>query len=211
MNSSNEKSPARIQRNWFARLAAFVVSAGLLAGAGGDAAESTRAARASSVLDLAGHPVDPFRKRECAALVFIFISTDCPISNRYVPEIRRLQTKYAPKKIFFALIHADPTVSGEAVRKHAEEFQLSGEVLRDPDHLLVKRCRARVTPEAAIVTPDGQLVYHGRIDDRYMELGKARPEAQTHDLENALEAVLAGKAVAAKETRAIGCSIPSAK
>ena len=212
MNSSGYDPAAASRRNWFARLAAsFVLCAGLLAGAASDAGEPPKAARAGTVLDLTGHPIDPFRARDHAALVFIFISTDCPISNRYAPEVRRLQSKYASRRIFFALVHADPTVSGAAVRKHAEEFQLSGEILRDPAHVLVKKCRARVTPEAAVFTPDGQLAYRGRIDDRYVELGKARPEARTHDLADALEAILAGKAIAARETRAIGCSIPSAK
>lgn len=166
---------------------------------------------AAAIFDLAGRPVDPFRADDAVARVFIFISTDCPISNRYAPEIRRLHQQFAPRKIAFWLVHADPAVSTDAMRKHASEFQLACDVLHDPKHSLVRRCRVRVTPEAAVFTRDNQLVYHGRIDDLYVELGQARLEARTHDLEAALEATLAGKPVPTNETRAIGCSIPSLK
>jgi hypothetical protein len=52
------------------------------------------------------------------------------------------------------------------------------------------------------------LVYRGRIDDRVEDLGRERARAVRHDLADALDAVLAGRAVAVPETRAIGCSIP---
>jgi hypothetical protein len=64
-----------------------------------------------------------------------------------------------------------------------------------------------VTPEAAIFGRDRQLLYHGRIDDQYVELGRARRRPTTHDLESALEAVLAGRKVAPAGPPAVGCSI----
>ena len=65
--------------------------------------------------------------------------------------------------------------------------------------------KARVTPEAAIFLPNRKLAYHGRIDDRYIDFGKARNAPTTHDLEAALEAVIAGKPVPSEATRAVGC------
>jgi hypothetical protein len=81
-------------------------------------------------------------------------------------------------------------------------------VLRDPRHLLVKRAKVRVTPEAAVFAPDGQLLYHGRIDNRYVDFGKARPAATQHELKSVLEAIAHGRPVPLSETRAIGCYIP---
>jgi len=52
-----------------------------------------------------------------------------------------------------------------------------------------------------------QLVYDGRIDDWYVELGRARPAPITHELDDAIRAVLAGKAVAKSEVRGVGCYI----
>ena len=49
------------------------------------------------------------------------------------------------------------------------------------------------------------VLYRGRIDDRYIEFGKDRPEPTVRDLERALDAIIAGKPVPVRETRAIGC------
>ena len=54
---------------------------------------------------------------------------------------------------------------------------------------------ATTTPEAAILVPQGgelHEVYRGRIDDRYIALGRERPQAMHHDLEEAIRAGRAG-------------------
>jgi hypothetical protein len=51
-------------------------------------------------------------------------------------------------------------------------------------------------------------VYHGRIDDRQVDLGVARPEASRHDLRDAIEAALSGKQPDETYAPAVGCSIP---
>jgi hypothetical protein len=79
------------------------------------------------------------------------------------------------------------------------------EALRDPGHEPVKLAKARVTPEAAVFSTHGELLYHGRIDDRYVDFGKSKREPTTHDLQDAIDAVLAGKPVRLPETRAAGC------
>ena len=52
------------------------------------------------------------------------------------------------------------------------------------------------------------ILYRGRIDNRYVELGRYRPEASVHDLHDALSAVVAGREVERPETIAIGCFLP---
>ena len=52
-----------------------------------------------------------------------------------------------------------------------------------------------------------EMIYRGRIDDRYTDFGKYRPAPTTHDLSDALEATLIEKPVARKFTKAIGCYI----
>ena len=77
-------------------------------------------------------------------------------------------------------------------------------ILRDTAHVLVKRTRVKVTPEAAIITAGGTVAYAGRLDDRFGKLGRQRPEATRHDLRAPLDAVLAGQAVANPRVEAIG-------
>ena len=135
--------------------------------------------------------------------VYVFTTTDCPISNRYAPEIQRLAKKFG-EEAKFVLVYSVPSDSPRAIGAHHNKFRYSISYVRDADQALMKKTGVTVTPEVAVMR-GSTLVYRGRIDDRFVELGRERPKPTTHDLEDALTAVIAGKAVARKETRAIGC------
>jgi len=159
------------------------------------------------LLDLTGRQIDPFQAAEAKAVVFLFIRTDCPISNRYAPEVRRLDEKFAASGVTFYLVYPDPDESAETIRRHLQEYKYRLGALRDPQHSLVKLTGVRVTPEAAVFAPQRRMIYRGRIDDRYMAFGQARPTPTTHDLEQVLETIIAGKPITGKTTAAIGCFI----
>lgn len=158
--------------------------------------------------DAGGRDVRPLDDR--APAVFIFTRTDCPISNRYAPEISRLHAAFAPKGIKFWLVYVDPAQIAEAVRKHMAEYGYHMGALLDSRHELVSITHAEVTPEA-IVYSDNHIVYRGRIDDRYLALGKARRTATRHDLEDVLRAIAEGRTVESRTTHAIGCFISDLK
>jgi AhpC/TSA family protein len=160
------------------------------------------------VSDLQGNRVDPFTGKPAVAVTLVFVSNDCPISNRYVPELNRLYERFAAQGIVFWLVHADPSETSAIIRAHAQEYELRVPELRDPKHELVRMAQVAVTPSAAVFTPDGRLLYRGRIDDRFVALGRERPEAQRHDLAEALEAVVNHRPVAVAVTPAVGCYIP---
>jgi hypothetical protein len=164
----------------------------------------------ASARDLDGRPVDPFAQRHAKGVVLIFVSTDCPIANRYAPDIERLYETYSGKQVAFWLVYADGHESATKIRAHLHDYQYKVAALRDPQHWLVKRCGAQRTPEACLFTPDGKEVYRGRIDDRFTDYGKARNEPSRRDLREAIEAVLAGRPVKVATTPVIGCFIPDA-
>lgn len=137
--------------------------------------------------------------------VLVFTTTDCPISNRYAPEIERLAAKFKGQAQF-VLVYPVPSDSSEMVREHAKKFAYSIETVRDADLKLVKQTGVTVTPEAAIMIGT-RVMYRGRIDDRYLDFGQDRLKPTRHDLQDALTAVIAGKPVAQRETRAVGCII----
>ena len=161
----------------------------------------------TNVIDLRGHSVNPF-EGQAKVIVFIFVNPECPISNRYAPEIQRLAKAFEPRDATFWLVYPDPDLSGETIQKHLKEYGYSLRAVRDPRHLLVKKSQVQVTPEAAVFVADGRLVYHGRIDDRYVDFGKERFAPTERDLETAIRACLANKAVPRAATKAIGCYIP---
>ena len=142
-----------------------------------------------------------------AMTVLIFVSTDCPVSNRYAPEIKRLHDEFTAKGVRFRLVYPNPLDDEAAIGKHLLAFGYPPIAERDRDHPLVKMAGATITPEAAVFDARQRLVYRGRIDDRFVELGRERPAATQHDLRNALTALLAGKAVSPATTQAVGCFI----
>ena len=162
----------------------------------------------AAALDLAGRPVDPLQTTNAKAVLLLFVSSTCPICNRYAPEFRRLHERFAPRGVTIWRVYPDADDTATVIQEHQREFGLPGEALRDPAHALVKLAGTQVTPEAALFLPGGRRVYRGRIDDWYADFGKSRPEPTRRDLLEAIEAVLAGRSVSNATTTAIGCQIP---
>jgi thiol-disulfide isomerase/thioredoxin len=156
--------------------------------------------------DIEGAPHNPFRSNS-AVRVFLFVRTDCPITNRYAPELQRIADEYRNNSVQFWLIYADRSETVANVRQQLSQYRFPGHALFDPHHLLVQRAQALVAPEAAVFDSGGKLLYHGRIDNRWVDVGKARPSATVHDLENVIAAALHGHPVKPAETRAIGCAL----
>jgi hypothetical protein len=138
-----------------------------------------------------------------ALTVFVFMTTDCPIANRYAPEVQRLAVEFK-SKASFVLVYPVPSDTQEMIREHISKFAYSIPSVRDVDQRLVKLTGVTVTPEVAVMK-GSELLYRGRIDDRYVDFGKERPAPTKHDLEDALIAIVAAKPVLARETRAVGC------
>jgi hypothetical protein len=162
------------------------------------------------VIDLAGRPSDPFASA-ARVRVFVFVRADCPITNRYAPELLRIAHVFPIDDVQIWLVYADPQTTAPQIRNHMMQYGFPGQPLRDPQQELVKRAHAVTAPEAAVFDGAGKLVYHGRIDDLWVDAGRARQMARTHDLEDAIEDTLTGRAVHQSETRAVGCSLADVK
>jgi thiol-disulfide isomerase/thioredoxin len=160
-----------------------------------------------SFSDTAGHlhtAADWTGKR---AVVLLFVSTDCPLSNRYVPEMNRIASTYGPRGIAFYAVQGDATVPLDQVRAHVKEFGYTFPYLIDPQEALAAFTGAVSTPEAAVLSPHGDVLYLGRVDNLLEDFGKERIRVTEFDLRDALDAVLAGKPVPHPRTKALGCAI----
>jgi thiol-disulfide isomerase/thioredoxin len=167
---------------------------------------STSPAAENTGFDLQGNPVDPLKSAGGKVVVLVFVRTDCPVSNRYAPLIQKLSTEHAGKAAFW-LIYPSKSESPEAIRKHEREYGYKIPALRDPRHVLVKESQVQITPEVAVFDLSKRLVYHGRIDNLYEDIGRARSTATTHELEDAIFAALTGKSLAVDATHGVGCYI----
>ena len=138
--------------------------------------------------------------------VLVFTTTDCPISNRYAPEIQRLAKQFEGR-VTFKLVYPVPADTEAMIREHVGKFGYTLAWQRDDKQSLVKQTGVTVTPEVAIIDSTGRQLYRGRIDDRYVAFGKDRPQPAVRDLERSLDAIIAGKPVPVAHTQAIGCFI----
>jgi thiol-disulfide isomerase/thioredoxin len=159
--------------------------------------------------DTEGIAHSPNEWAQARAVVLYFVTTDCPLSNGYAPEMNRIEQAYAPRGVFFYAVQGDTTIPDEEVRRHAREFGYRFPALLDPRQVLAGHTGATVTPEAVVLSREGAVLYLGRIDNKVEDFGKTRVEATEFDLRDALDAVLAGRPVAHPRTRALGCSITS--
>jgi hypothetical protein len=159
------------------------------------------------VRDIDGRALSLFRAGNTAAILF-FVTSDCPISNGYAPAIRQICGTNRARGIDCSLVYEDVEIAPDGVRRHLEEFGYRGiPATIDRDRTIADRARATVTPQAVVVDAAGEVRYRGRIDNRYADFGKPRRVVTIHDLQNALDAVVAGRPVENAETPALGCFI----
>lgn len=195
------------QRRWNVLLSATVLTTCLTA-----VAPAWRGAQSRDLIvtDLAGRRLQPLATSGVRATVFVFTRTDCPIAARYLPELERLQSRASTMAIAFWLVFLDRDEPVESIQAYLETHGFHGRVLRDREHALVRLAGATITPEAAVFahgSGEPTLVYRGRIDDRYVDLGRSRPEPTVRDLDVVLEAIGAGVPVRFRSTEAVGCVI----
>jgi peroxiredoxin len=142
-----------------------------------------------------------------SAIVVFFTTTDCPLSNTSIPEMNRIRNDYEGRSVSFYAVQTDTTIPEAEVRRHAKEFAISFPVLLDDRQILVQLAGATATPEVAVLSSSGKVLYLGRIDNRVEDFDKRRSVVTQFDLRNALDAVLAGKPVLRQKTPVVGCGI----
>lgn len=156
--------------------------------------------------DLRGNrrALDGFAKNK--AIVLVFVGADCPVSNLYLPGVVEMEKRYRSKGVQFLAVYPNEADDPDRAAGHAYDRDVPFLVLKDYGQKLADAVGVTRVPSAAIL--DGGLVlrYRGRIDDQYGVAAK-RPKATRNDLAEALDELLAGKAVSTPETEADGCLI----
>jgi peroxiredoxin len=139
------------------------------------------------------------------AVVVVFVGTECPVNNAFLPVLAELHKEYAPRGVAFVAVNSNHQDTPERVAAHARKYAVPFPVLKDAGNKVADAFGATRTPEAFVLSPAGQVLYRGRIDDQF-GVGYQRPGKPTRrDLAAALDEVLAGKPVSVPRTAAAGC------
>jgi peroxiredoxin len=139
-------------------------------------------------------------------VVLIFMATRCPYSNAFNGVMAQLASGYSSKGITFLGINSNKNESVEEVAQHAKEKGLNFTILKDPDNKVADQYGASVTPEAYLIDTSGKIRYHGALGS------SARPttdpnQANSQEIQAAIDQLLAGQTIAKAKTKAFGCSI----
>lgn len=141
------------------------------------------------------------------ALVLLFTSNRCPTAKAYVERLNALQADYGPRGVQLVAInsndpHLYPDESYRAMVAQATADGYTFPYLLDDGQDVARAYGPTCTFHAFLLDRERRLRYEGRIDD-----ARLAERVTTHDLRNALDAVLGGRQVEIPHTRAFGCSL----
>jgi hypothetical protein len=139
---------------------------------------------------------------ETPVSVVVFLDTECPVANQYVPELAAMAKRHPEAAIFGVISNA--SVTRAQALEHRKKFQIEFPEIFDASGELAARLKPTTTPEAFLIR-EGAIVYRGRIDDRWEKLGRQRERDPKKDLEEALVAAIAGTEIAVPRTEPVGC------
>ena len=144
--------------------------------------------------------------QDAQAVVLYFNSTECPVTNRYLPALKRLKGELASEGVLVVAINSNQHDSPEDIQKHATEYELTFPVLQDPQGKVARSLAVTRTAEAFVLDRQFKLRYRGVIDDRF-ERGVTRPKATKTFLADALDSVLHQRTVKTPITDVEACPL----
>lgn len=143
-----------------------------------------------------------------AALVVAFTCNHCPYAKAYEDRLVALAAEFQPKGVAFVAINSNdaavyPDDSFENMKDRAAEKRFPFPYLRDESQAVARAYGAVCTPHIFVFNQARMLAYEGRIDDNWKDPGAVKSPG----LRNAIECLLAGRAVGVPNTNPLGCSI----
>jgi len=135
--------------------------------------------------------------------VAFFISPTCKICQFYALEMQQLEVDYG-SRVEFKAYAVGPLLTDSMVAEFKRTYGIPFPVERDDS--LHRQWNATITPEV-FVMHNAEVVYHGRIDDSFVRVGKRRAHVKNRELRSALERILQGKTVDVPFVPAVGCII----
>ncbi|SRR5713101_622472 len=142
-----------------------------------------------------------------ALMVIVFTGNGCPTAKSCEDRFIATQEAYRPRGVQLVAInsnnpHLSPPDTYPAMVRRATEKRFNFPVLKDEGGTVARAYGAVCTPQVFVLDQDRRLRYRGRWDD-----ARVLARVKRHDLQQALDDLLAGRPVAVPETEAFGCSI----
>ncbi len=142
-------------------------------------------------------------------LLIMFICQHCPYVQHIKEELTRLGRDYAAKDVALVGISSNdathyPEDAPAELKKFAHKENFRFAFLYDESQEVAKAYTAACTPDFFLFNKERKLIYRGQLDDSRPGNGK---NITGKDLRAALDAFLAGQAIAVDQKPSIGCNI----
>lgn len=138
--------------------------------------------------------------------IFLVLAHDCPICQKYGAKFREIAEKYGGDVQVVGIAPADGATD-ENIADFAQTYRFNFPIVIDSDKAFVHIFNGKVTPEVFLVDRTGELLYRGKIDNWFYELGKYRNVVTEHYLDDAIAATLSGEPVKVNKTEPVGCML----
>ena len=171
------------------------------------ATEPVEASRVQDLraLDLDGKIRRPGTENGVRPIALVFLDTECPISNRYLPRLGEIAQAAGKLEVDFFGVLSDPSLSRAKALEYRKEYEIRFPILFDTTGEIAARLKPTHVPEAFVIDARDRVAYRGRIDDQFAAIGRPRARVSSHDLKTAIEATAAGRDPASRHEPPVGC------
>jgi len=139
--------------------------------------------------------------------LYLFLLDDCPICVDYTSTLNDLYEEYGDS-IEFVGYFPNFTSKPEKIQRFKETYGIQFKLDTDYYKTQASRWRATITPEVILYNHSkSQIVYRGRIDNKFVKLGRRRYVVTQHDLRDALRYCRSDNNMRIESTKPVGCYI----
>lgn len=139
--------------------------------------------------------------------LYIFLLDDCPICIQYTPTINKLHEEFGDQ-ISFVGYFPNFSSKPQKINSFKDKYNIQFPVFTDYYKIQAKKYKAEITPEVILYNnTKNEVIYQGRIDNKFYKLGRRRNVVTEHDLTNAINQTLNNTPVEKSYVQPIGCYI----
>lgn len=142
--------------------------------------------------------------------VYIFLNESCTVSQYYTVELKKLYSRFANNELHFIGVFPNSAQKEDKIKGFKAKYEIPFELRIDHFNQLVRKFQASITPEVVVYDHQSDtVIYQGRIDNTFYQVGRKRRVTSTSELEEVLESFASKDAIVFERTQAVGCIIQS--
>jgi len=141
------------------------------------------------------------------ASIIVFFDPECPICDKYTKNIIEMDKKYRKEGIEIYIIYPFKILEAKSLSAFRDEFKFDLPIIYDPKRKLLKKLKAKYSPEVFLLDNKQKTLYHGAIDNWFYGLGRNRVVPTEFYLLDAINAFKNNQNIKVKYVEPVGCML----